>query len=92
MKIDSNFKTPAYGGNVVPAGKSPPPAGAGESAAVHLSPAARLAAAESAPVNAARIAEIKQAIAEGSFRINPKAIADSLIKTARELVESEQRD
>ncbi len=34
----------------------------------------------------ARIQEIKQAIAEGRFTINPEAIANSLIESARDLV------
>jgi len=39
-------------------------------------------------VDAARVAEIKQAIAEGRFRINPEAIADRLLETVRELLRS----
>lgn len=58
---------------------------------VQLSSAAsQLAAAESeAPFDAGRVAEIKQAIAEGRFSINPGAIADRLIASARELVDSQ---
>lgn len=37
-------------------------------------------------VNAARVAEIKQAITEGRFTINTGAIADRLIGSARELL------
>ena len=43
-----------------------------------------------APTNNAKIAEIKEAIAQGRFKINPEAIADGLIESARELV-SRQR-
>lgn len=43
------------------------------------------------PVNSARIAEIKQAIAEGRFKINPEAIADGLIDTARDLIRTQRR-
>ena len=49
--------------------------------------ASQLAASESeAPFDAGRVAEIKQAIAEGRFSINPGAIADRLIASAKELV------
>lgn len=57
---------------------------------VKVSPlGAQLAAAEQAlqdapEVNAERVAELKQAIAEGRFRINPDAIAGRLLDTARE--------
>lgn len=63
----------------------PSPAGSAE---VHLSAtAAQLATAEKEPPLASgRIAEIKQAIAEGRFKINADAIADSLIASAQELL------
>jgi len=52
--------------------------------------AAQLAASESeTPFDAGRVAEIKQAIAEGKFSINPGAIADRLIASAKELVGSQ---
>lgn len=52
--------------------------------------ASQLAASESeAPFDAGRVAEIKQAIAEGRFSINPGAIADRLIASAKELVGSQ---
>lgn len=39
-----------------------------------------------APVNAARVAEIKQAIAEGRFQINPERIADGLLASVRDML------
>ncbi|MFV0371266.1 MAG: flagellar biosynthesis anti-sigma factor FlgM [Azonexus sp.] len=42
------------------------------------------------PVNGSKIAEIKEAIAQGRFKINPEAIADRLLDTAREMI-SKQR-
>ncbi len=39
----------------------------------------------------ARVSEIKQAIAEGRFTINAGAIADRLIASAKELVDSQRR-
>ena len=41
---------------------------------------------EQQPVNTARIQEIKQAISEGRFKINPEAIADRLVESARDLI------
>lgn len=38
------------------------------------------------PVNAAKVAEIKQAISEGRFRINSNAVADGLISSVRDLI------
>ena len=53
--------------------------------------ASQLLATESdSPFDAGRVGEIKQAIAEGRFSINAGAIADRLITSARELVDSQQ--
>lgn len=41
--------------------------------------------------DAARVAEIKQAISEGRFTINAGAIADRLISSAKELVNSQRQ-
>lgn len=38
------------------------------------------------PVNAQRVAEIKQAIAEGRFQINPERIADGLLNSVRDML------
>ena len=37
-------------------------------------------------VNAQRVAEIKQAIAEGRFKINPEKIADGLLTSVRQML------
>lgn len=51
--------------------------------------ASQLQASESAvPFDVSRVAEIKQAISEGKFSINADAIADRLIDSARELIDS----
>jgi negative regulator of flagellin synthesis FlgM len=51
--------------------------------------ASQLQASESAvPFDVSRVAEIKQAISEGKFSINANAIADRLIDSARELIDS----
>jgi len=41
--------------------------------------------------DAARVSEIKQAISDGRFTINAGAIADRLIASAKELVDSQRR-
>ncbi len=38
------------------------------------------------PVNAQRVAEIKTAISEGRFQINPERIADGLLSSVREML------
>jgi negative regulator of flagellin synthesis FlgM len=68
-------------------------ANAGSAAEVKLSAAsAQISGASSgAPINGARIAEIKQAISEGRFKVNAEAIADGLINTARDLLQSQRK-
>lgn len=39
-----------------------------------------------APVNAQRVAEIKLAISEGKFQINPERIADGLLASVRDML------
>jgi negative regulator of flagellin synthesis FlgM len=38
------------------------------------------------PVNAQRVAEIKLAISEGRFQINPERIADGLLSSVRDML------
>ncbi|MEO7558966.1 MAG: flagellar biosynthesis anti-sigma factor FlgM [Nitrosospira sp.] len=40
--------------------------------------------------NAARVEEIKQAISEGHFVVNPEKVADRLLETVRDLIQSRQ--
>lgn len=60
---------------------------------VHLSEmAGHLQASGEAPAfDATRVAEIKQAIAEGRFTINAEAVADRLIASASELISSQRQ-
>lgn len=41
-------------------------------------------------INTARVQEIKQAISEGNFQINPDAVADRLLEAVKELVQSKK--
>jgi negative regulator of flagellin synthesis FlgM len=96
MKIDGSSK-PFHGSSV---GSGTPrqsrgadnPAAGGGSGQVQLSTlASQLQAIESSMadtpvIDSARVAEIKQAIAEGRFKVNPDAVADHLLQTARELL------
>jgi negative regulator of flagellin synthesis FlgM len=47
-------------------------------------------AAADTPVDAARVAEIKQAISEGRFQINPERIADGLLDSVRQMLARQQ--
>jgi len=102
MKIDNSIK-PATTGPVSGGGArsstskgaaSAPSSGAGDR--VELSPlSSQLQAIESSMadtpvVDSARVAEIRQAIAEGRFKVNPDVVADHLLRTARELLQSRQ--
>lgn len=101
MKIDNSIRTVA--GVPVSDGQKradkaadaiPPRAPAGEN--VRLSSlSAQLQAidsnlANSGVVDTARVAEIKQAISEGRFKVNPEAVADRLLETVRELIQSQK--
>lgn len=74
--------------------RDPPVAASGAGSAaripteqVSLSGPARalMAGANIAPIDNGRVTEIRQKIADGSYRIAPARIADSLISAAREL-------
>lgn len=98
MKIDNSTKahsgSPINGGGARAGRKAAtaPNSGAGEQ--VQLSPlssqlqAIQSGMADTPVVDSARVAEIRQAIAEGRFKVNPDAIADHLLQTARELLRS----
>lgn len=42
-------------------------------------------------VDAARVSEIKQAMSDGLFKVNPDVVADRLLKTVRELIVAYKR-
>lgn len=88
MKIDSVTLRPTHDNaskvTSRPTGSSPESTTAGGVRLSNVS--AQLASASEPEVNAERVQQIRQAIAEGRFQINASAITDRLITTARELI------
>lgn len=68
----------------------PSPAQAGEKVALSALSArlqeASAAMADTPIVNLARVAEIKRAISEGRFQVNPERIADGLLENVRQML------
>lgn len=91
MKIDSGYKPNlAPLGNRAPAPAAAEPKASGDS--VNLSSvASTLQGQATPPLNNARIQEIKDAIAQGRFKINPETIADGLIESARDLINHQRK-
>jgi negative regulator of flagellin synthesis FlgM len=98
MKIDNSIKglSPRPGSApsrpVDSAGKGPEAAGL----QVELSATAKLqqssgVAASGGAFNAERVAEIRQAISEGRFQVNPEKIADGLVDSVREMLSQRRR-
>ena len=99
MKIDSSVKsvgTPSGGSRSTAAQPSKGAVAPAANVGVELSPmATRLqelsGSMASAPVvDAARVSEIKQAIAEGRFTVNPGKIADGLIAGIRQMIAAQR--
>lgn len=100
MKIDNSVNSP---GGLTPGkrGSAAKPAAdtatATAGSEVELSPlSARLQEVSGALVNtpvvdAGRVAEIKQAIADGRFKMDPAKIADGLIKSVRDMLTSQSQ-
>jgi negative regulator of flagellin synthesis FlgM len=95
MKIDdSSKKTPGLGVTAAQAGGGRAIEKAGTSAAssdsVRISPQSQALASQvsggEAVFDAARVEEIKAAIANGSFTVNPERVADGLLDTVRNLI------
>ena len=97
MKIDSSAKT--VGSGQSPSG--PRVAGARPVANTGTSSAGEKAAVVSSSLNAVtgpeaafdsrKVAEIRQAISEGRFQIDPARIADRLVSSVREMLDHDRR-
>jgi len=98
VKIEGTSNAPKSPASKAGKPAAKPEAGAGAAAApqVELSPlSARIQEIEStiasAPaVNSARVAEIRQAIAQGNFKIDASRIADGLIASVRQMLAAKQ--
>lgn len=100
MKIESSVKSVApkpTGGTSRPAAGAKSNASAANgpqvelsSVATHLQQAGQVGAT-SETFNAEKVAEIRQAIAEGRFQINPDRIADGLINSVRDMLAQNRR-
>ena len=78
----------ATGGGERPAATAPAATAQEPSAKVELSAAAALRVSDgNAEFDAEKVQRIAQAIRDGSYRIDPEAIADKLIANAREVLE-----
>jgi negative regulator of flagellin synthesis FlgM len=101
VKIDNRLKSPVAGeaaGESRPASARATPVKDSDSSSVDvkLSPLAeqlkaiegQLAGGE--VFDARKVAEIKQAIAEGRFQINPDVIAERLLQTVQELLQRQR--
>ncbi len=65
--------------------------GVGESAKVTLSSAAAgLLSQNEGDFDLDKVASVKQAIDDGTYKINPEAIADKLISNAKDLLQGKQ--
>jgi negative regulator of flagellin synthesis FlgM len=103
MKVDNNVRSIQSGSvSETPArsGKSSAPATGGSQSSsgprVELSPlGSQLSNIEASLANvpvvdSQRVEEIKQAITEGRFKVNPEQIADRLLETVQELIQSQR--
>jgi len=92
MKINGEMKTGAVDKLIRPqnGGKTTTTGGAeatgGESAVAKFSGKAGEIAQMGAPMDAAKIESIRQAIANGDFKVNAEAVADGVIEDARALL------
>ncbi|MDD2883450.1 MAG: flagellar biosynthesis anti-sigma factor FlgM [Dechloromonas sp.] len=91
MKIDSSQFTALTLPSTTKAAPKAPETAARSEAVSLSSLASALQGNERPTVNTARIQEIKEAIAQGHFKIDPEAIADGLLQTARDLVNSQRK-
>ena len=102
MKIDGNLRSIQSGqvsegqARSTKASTAGANAGTGSGPRVELSPlGSQLAGIEASladvpVVDTHRVEEIKLAISEGRFKVNPDVIADKLLETVRELIQAQK--
>ncbi|MBK6636270.1 MAG: flagellar biosynthesis anti-sigma factor FlgM [Rhodocyclaceae bacterium] len=97
MKIDNSIKG-LNGQPAVPAAARAPAQGVAVArtpdplaAQVELSRTSTKIIQEGDDFSAARVAEIRQAISEGRFQVNPEKIADGLLQSVREFLADRQQ-
>ncbi len=100
MKIDNSGKSVgpgpgaegsrAIGARPVATGPVAGPPSAGQTATV-VSTSFHSVSGSEAAFNSQKVAEIRQAISEGKFQINPERIADGLISSVREMLGQNRR-
>lgn len=91
MKIDKSYAPPTTTLTTRPS-STPATSSAGTQEAVTLSTrVGSMQTCEKPPVNSTRVQEIKEAISEGRFKVNADAIADRLIESARDLINSKRQ-
>lgn len=100
MKIDNSVSSiggvPSGESRQRPGKSSAPPAEASGDKVALSSLASRMQEVEAALANvpvadASRIAEIKQAMAEGRFQVDASKVADGLIESVRQMIASQAR-
>lgn len=100
MKIDNSAKNvgpaPSPSGSRVSANRAATASAKAESPATEksttvVSTTLNAVSNSQAPFNAQKVAEIRQAISEGRFQINPERIADGLISSVREMLDQNRR-
>jgi len=99
MKIDNSINSagaaaPNDPAARAPASAAPVPPDADSTGAVNLTAlssqmqSATASLANAPVINQSQVDEIKQAIANGQFKVNPEVVADRLLDTVRELINS----
>ena len=100
MKIDNSAKTigpgstpvdPRAGGVRSPAANVKTGSPATGQATTVVSMALHSVSDSEPPFNSQKVAEIRQAISEGRFKINPERIADGLLSSVREMLDQNRR-
>lgn len=101
MKVDNSIKSVPGVGAVAEShgriGKSGKPVGKADGDGVEPSPlspqlqAIEASLANTEVVDAARVSEIKQAISEGRFKVNPEAVAQRLLETVQDLLKTQKK-